>query len=198
MNHHIQLVAHRGGSHLAPENTLAAFRNALTLPIDAIELARKAGFNSIISHRSGETEDTFIADLAVATAAGQVKTGSASRTDRVANGHPTDVEALRQFGFRAEPLAGLEPVGVKAIQDLGRHILRRTTRASAAIPLHGVPLALTLASTNQPGLFTADSDDVAQTAAASLRFAAISSGERGEPSGCMPIASWYARAISSG
>ncbi len=38
MNHHIQLVAHRGGSHLAPENTLAAFRNALTLPIDAIEL----------------------------------------------------------------------------------------------------------------------------------------------------------------
>src|SRR6266480_7750402 len=38
MNHHIQLVAHRGGSHLAPENTLAAFRNALTFPIDAIEL----------------------------------------------------------------------------------------------------------------------------------------------------------------
>jgi enolase len=52
--------------------------------IDAIELARKAGFNSIISHRSGETEDTFIADLAVATAAGQIKTGSASRTDRIA------------------------------------------------------------------------------------------------------------------
>ncbi len=52
--------------------------------IDAIELARKAGYNSIISHRSGETEDTFIADLAVATAAGQIKTGSASRTDRVA------------------------------------------------------------------------------------------------------------------
>ena len=52
--------------------------------IDAIELARKAGYNSIISHRSGETEDTFIADLAVATGAGQIKTGSASRTDRVA------------------------------------------------------------------------------------------------------------------
>jgi len=52
--------------------------------IDAIELARKAGYNSIISHRSGETEDTFVADLAVATAAGQIKTGSASRTDRVA------------------------------------------------------------------------------------------------------------------
>ncbi len=52
--------------------------------IDAIELARKAGYNSIISHRSGESEDTFIADLAVATAAGQIKTGSASRTDRIA------------------------------------------------------------------------------------------------------------------
>src|ERR1700730_2877430 len=57
---------------------------SVTATIDAIELARKAGYNSIISHRSGETEDTFIADLAVATAAGQIKTGSASRTDRVA------------------------------------------------------------------------------------------------------------------
>jgi enolase len=51
--------------------------------IDCIELGRKAGFKSVISHRSGETEDTFIADLAVATAAGQIKTGSASRTDRI-------------------------------------------------------------------------------------------------------------------
>ena len=56
----------------------------VTETIDAIELARKAGYNSIISHRSGETEDTFIADLAVATAAGQIKTGSGSRTDRIA------------------------------------------------------------------------------------------------------------------
>jgi len=56
----------------------------VTETIDAIELGRKAGFHSVISHRSGETEDTFIADLAVATAAGQIKTGSASRTDRVA------------------------------------------------------------------------------------------------------------------
>jgi enolase len=56
----------------------------VTETIDAIELARKAGYNSIISHRSGETEDTFIADLAVATTAGQIKTGSASRTDRIA------------------------------------------------------------------------------------------------------------------
>ena len=56
----------------------------VTETIDAIEMARKAGYNSIISHRSGETEDTFIADLAVATAAGQIKTGSACRTDRIA------------------------------------------------------------------------------------------------------------------
>jgi enolase len=51
--------------------------------LDAIDLARRHGYTSIISHRSGETEDTFIADLAVATGAGQIKTGSASRTDRV-------------------------------------------------------------------------------------------------------------------
>jgi enolase len=57
---------------------------SVTETIEAIEMARQAGYNSIISHRSGETEDTFIADLAVATAAGQIKTGSASRTDRIA------------------------------------------------------------------------------------------------------------------
>lgn len=52
--------------------------------LDAIELARRYGYTSIISHRSGETEDVFIADLAVGTGAGQIKTGSASRTDRIA------------------------------------------------------------------------------------------------------------------
>lgn len=56
----------------------------LTETLQAIEMARRAGYRCIISHRSGETEDTFIADLAVATRAGQIKTGSASRTDRVA------------------------------------------------------------------------------------------------------------------
>ncbi len=56
----------------------------LTETLEAIELARGNSYQSIISHRSGETEDTFIADLAVATGAGQIKTGSASRTDRVA------------------------------------------------------------------------------------------------------------------
>ena len=56
----------------------------VTETLDAIAMASKAGYTSIISHRSGETEDTTIADLAVATAAGQIKTGSASRSDRVA------------------------------------------------------------------------------------------------------------------
>ncbi|HXG12475.1 MAG TPA: phosphopyruvate hydratase [Gemmataceae bacterium] len=56
----------------------------LTETLDAIELARRHGYTTIISHRSGETEDTTIADIAVATNAGQIKTGSVSRTDRVA------------------------------------------------------------------------------------------------------------------
>ncbi len=56
----------------------------VTETLETIELAKLYGFNSVISHRSGETEDTFIADLAVATGVGQIKTGSASRSDRIA------------------------------------------------------------------------------------------------------------------
>jgi len=56
----------------------------LTETLDAISMTQKAAYTPVISHRSGETEDTFIADLAVATNAGQIKTGSASRTDRIA------------------------------------------------------------------------------------------------------------------
>jgi enolase len=56
----------------------------VTETLAAVEMARGAGYASVISHRSGETEDTTIADLAVATSAGQIKTGSASRSDRVA------------------------------------------------------------------------------------------------------------------
>ncbi|MDE2731248.1 MAG: phosphopyruvate hydratase [Bacteroidota bacterium] len=56
----------------------------LTETLDAIDMAHKAGFTAVISHRSGETEDTTIADLAVATGSGQIKTGSASRSDRLA------------------------------------------------------------------------------------------------------------------
>ncbi len=56
----------------------------LTETFDAVEMAHKAGYTSVISHRSGETEDTTIADIAVGTSAGQIKTGSLSRSDRVA------------------------------------------------------------------------------------------------------------------
>src|SRR5271165_1448089 len=57
---------------------------SVTETLEAIELGRRYGYTSVISHRSGETEDTFIADLAVATGVGQIKTGSCSRTDRIA------------------------------------------------------------------------------------------------------------------
>ena len=57
---------------------------SLTETIETIELAHKAGMTAIVSHRSGETEDTTIADLAVALNTGQIKTGSMSRTDRIA------------------------------------------------------------------------------------------------------------------
>jgi enolase len=56
----------------------------LTETLEAMRMAKEAGYTCVVSHRSGETEDTFIADLVVATGAGQIKTGSASRTDRVA------------------------------------------------------------------------------------------------------------------
>ena len=56
----------------------------LTETLEAMTMAAKAGYTAVVSHRSGETEDPFIADLAVATSAGQIKTGSASRTDRIA------------------------------------------------------------------------------------------------------------------
>jgi len=69
-----------GNSILVKVNQIGTVSETL----DAIDLARRNGYTSVISHRSGETEDTFIADLAVATGAGQIKTGSASRTDRIA------------------------------------------------------------------------------------------------------------------
>lgn len=57
---------------------------SITETLEAIEMARRNGYAAVMSHRSGESEDTFIADLAVATGTGQIKTGSASRTDRIA------------------------------------------------------------------------------------------------------------------
>src|SRR5271154_998838 len=76
--------------------------------LEAIELARRFGYTSIISHRSGETEDTFIADLAVGTGAGQIKTGSASRTDRIAKYNQL-LRIEEELGQAAEFL-GLESI----------------------------------------------------------------------------------------
>jgi len=85
----------------------------LTETLNAIDMARRAGYTSVISHRSGETEDATIADIAVATNAGQIKTGSASRTDRIAKynqllrieealGDTAEYPGLMAFG-RANP-----------------------------------------------------------------------------------------------
>ena len=86
----------------------------LTETIEAITLARKNGYTAIVSHRSGETEDTFIADFVVAMGTGQIKTGSASRTDRIAKYNQLlRIEAelgrrARFPGLRALKAAGAE------------------------------------------------------------------------------------------
>ena len=80
--------------------------------VDAINLARLNGYTAVISHRSGESEDTFIADLAVATGAGQIKTGSASRTDRIAKYN----QLLR---IEEELGAGARFLGLKALNYRG-------------------------------------------------------------------------------
>ena len=75
----------------------------LTETFETMRVAREAGYKSVVSHRSGETEDTLIADLAVATGAGQIKTGSASRTDRVAKYNQL-LRIEEQLGRRARYL----------------------------------------------------------------------------------------------
>jgi enolase len=83
----------------------------VTETLDAVEMARDAGYASIISHRSGETEDTTIADLAVATGAGQIKTGSASRSDRVAKYNQLlRIEESLGSGARFAGRAALKPL----------------------------------------------------------------------------------------
>jgi enolase len=81
----------------------------LTETLDAIELARRNGFTTVISHRSGETEDATIADIAVAVNAGQIKTGSASRTDRIAKYNQLlrieeDLEDAARYGRELWPM----------------------------------------------------------------------------------------------
>jgi enolase len=82
----------------------------LTETLETMDMARRAGYTSVVSHRSGETEDAFIADLVVATGAGQIKTGSASRTDRIAKYNEL---------LRVEELLGA------SAQFLGRKAFRR-------------------------------------------------------------------------
>jgi enolase len=77
----------------------------LTETLDAIDLAHRHGYTAIVSHRSGETEDTTIADLAVATNSGQIKTGSLSRSDRMAKYNQLlrieeELGARAVYGFR--------------------------------------------------------------------------------------------------
>ena len=77
---------------------------SLTETLDAIEMAHKAGYTAVVSHRSGETEDTTIADIAVAKNAGQIKTGSMSRTDRIAKYNQLlrieeELGSIAEYGF---------------------------------------------------------------------------------------------------
>ena len=73
----------------------------LTETLEAIEMAREAGYTAIVSHRSGETEDTTIADIVVAVNAGQIKTGAPSRSDRVAKYNQL-IRIEEELGERSE------------------------------------------------------------------------------------------------
>ena len=92
---------------------------SITETLDAIELARRNGYTAVISHRSGETEDTFIADLAVATNAGQIKTGSASRTDRIAKYNQL-LRIEEELGQTAEFLGRAEPERRRVSEAMAR------------------------------------------------------------------------------
>jgi len=84
----------------------------LTETLQTIEMAQKASYNTVISHRSGETEDTTISDIAVATNAGQIKTGSLSRTDRLAKYNQL-IRIDEELG-PASKYAGREAIKTKA------------------------------------------------------------------------------------
>ena len=84
----------------------------LTETLDAVETAHRAGWTAVISHRSGETEDTFIADLAVATGAGQIKTGAPARSERTAKYN-------RLLEIEAELGPGASYAGWDSIKQLG-------------------------------------------------------------------------------
>ena len=89
----------------------------LTETLDAVAMAREAGYATIISHRSGETEDSTIADLAVGTAAGQIKTGSASRTDRVCKYNQL-LRIEEELGASAAGGAYAGPSAIRALREV--------------------------------------------------------------------------------
>ena len=93
----------KGIEHKATNSILIKLNQigTLTETLDAIEMARKAGFTAVVSHRSGETEDTTIADVVVAVNAGQIKTGSAFRTDRICK-YNRLLRIEEELGERAE------------------------------------------------------------------------------------------------
>ncbi len=111
----------------------------VTETLDAIAMATKAGYTSIISHRSGETEDTTIADLAVATNAGQIKTGSASRSDRVAkyNQLLRIEEELGSQGALRRPVRAQAP-RVQLSHAHTRSAPTRRKHLEQGEPVHGV------------------------------------------------------------
>jgi enolase len=89
---------------------------SLTETLEAIEMAQRAGFTAVTSHRSGETEDTTIADIAVATNSGQIKTGAPSRTDRVAKYN-------RLLRIEAQLGSAAVYAGKNAFGEIGKRIL---------------------------------------------------------------------------
>ena len=103
----------------------------LTETLEAMQMAAAAGYTAVVSHRSGETEDPFIADLVVATGAGQIKTGSASRTDRIAKYNQLLRIEERLGAGGAVP----GPKGVPASDETGTDPPRRK-RLEQGEPLH--------------------------------------------------------------
>ena len=105
----------------------------LTETLEAIRIAREAGYTAVISHRSGETEDTTIADLAVGTGAGQIKTGAPSRSDRVAK-YNRLLRIEEELGDRAEFPGRLRSSSARSGEASGRRrrIPRREQQGYAA------------------------------------------------------------------
>ena len=109
----------RDGIEMGVANSILVKVNqigTLTETLDAVETAHRAGYTAVMSHRSGETEDSTIADLAVATNCGQIKTGSLSRSDRTRQVQPADPHRgrTRQAGPLRRQVASSRPDPVRA------------------------------------------------------------------------------------